>query len=367
MRKKSILGVFWIVLMISWFASVGYSHFAEAQNVTNVSGTIATNAAWIKANSPYSLTTNVLVSGGACLTIEAGTIVELNNYYMRVDGTLIIEQGVILNIKSSAEHGSIQVNGVMTARGTRANPIQINGAASGQYLSPDYSSIIFSQYSSGWNEYNSSGSIMENAIIRSTCLEVENSLRIVNVTFMDGGINILDGSPVVSNCSIFCRISISGGSPAIIGNNIVGGFVSFLSNTGGENVIVSDNVISGAQTTLGKGAAGIWFGGSQENGGHVLIQRNLITDNQEGIQIFRPNFEELRTSLTIQNNTIVNNAVGISVLSRCSPKIILNNIYGSSFNIQLSQDATDDIDAAHNWWGTTSNKAISQLIYDSKK
>jgi hypothetical protein len=366
MKKKSILSVFWIIVMISWFASVGYSHFVEAQNVTNVSGTIVTNSAWIKANSPYSLTTNVLVSGGASLTIEAGTTVELNNYYIRVDGTLIIEQGVVINIKSAVEQGSIQVNGVMTARGTRANPIQINGAASGQYLSPDYSSIVFSQSSSGWNEHSSSGSIMENAIIRSTCLEIENSLKVVNVTFMDGGINILDGSPFISNCTIACRISISGGSPVIIGNSIVGGFVSFYSNTGGEDVVISDNVISGAQTTMGKGTAGIWFGGSQENGGHVLIQRNLIIDNHEGIQIFRPNLEELKTSLTIQNNTIVNNTVAISVLSRCSPTIILNNIYNSLFNIQLSQDATNDIDAAHNWWGTTDDKSIVESIYDSK-
>jgi hypothetical protein len=366
MKKKCTLSAFWIIVLIIWFVLVGYSHFVAAQNATNVGGTVASDAAWIKANSPYNLTANVFVNSGATLTIEADTTVDLNSHYIRVDGTLIIEQGVVINIKSAAEHGSIQVNGVMTARGTRSNPIQINGAVSGQYLSPDYSSIIFSQSSSGWNENNGSGSIIENAMVYSTYLEIEDSLKIVGVTFVDGGISILDGSPVISNCSIGCRVSISGGSPVIAGNSIVGGFVSFYGKTGGENVVISDNVISGAQTTMGKGTAGIWFGGSQESGGHVLIQRNLITDNQEGIQIFRPNFEELKTSLIIQNNTIANNTVAISVLSRCSPIIIWNNIYSFSFNIQLSQDATDDIDAANNWWGTTDDNKISQSIYDSR-
>jgi hypothetical protein len=134
----------------------------------------------------------------------------------------------------------------------------------------------------------------------------------------------------------------------------------------GENVIISGNVISSAKTSMGKATAGIWFGGSQEIGGHVLIQRNLITDNQEGIQIFRPNSEELKTSLTIQNNTIVGNTMAISVLSRHSPTIMYNNIYNNSFSIQLSQDASSDIDAAYNWWGMTDAKTISQSIFDSK-
>lgn len=364
MKKKCTLSAFWIIVLTIWFVLVGYSHLVAAQNATNVSGTVASDAAWIKANSPYNLTANVLVNSGATLTIKADTTVDLNNHYIKVDGTLIIEQGVVINIKSAAEHSSIEVNGVMTARGTRSNLIQINGAVSGQYLSPDYSSITFSQSSSGSNE-SGSGSIMENVIVHSTYLEIENSLKIVSVTFVDGGINILDGSPVISNCSIGCRVSISGGSPVIAGNNIVGGFVSFYGKTGGENVVISDNVISGAQTSMGKGTGGIWFGGSQESGGHVLIQRNLITENQEGIQIFRPNLEEVKTSLTIQNNTIANNTVAISVLSRCSPIIIWNNIYSFSFNIQLSQDATENIDAAYNWWGTTDDKKISQSIYDS--
>jgi hypothetical protein len=366
MKKKLILCAFWTVLVISWFALVGYGRFGAAQSSTDVGGTIASDTAWIKANSPYNLTANILVSTGATLTIGADITLNLNNYYIRVDGALIIKPGVILNIKSVVEDGSIQVNGVMNARGTRNSPIQINGAVSGQYLSPDYSSITFSQSSVDWNEINGSGSIIENTIIHSSCLEIKNSLRVANVTFMDGGINIFDGSPFISNSSIMGRISVSGGSPIIAGNDVAGGLISLYGKSMGDTIIISDNVISSAKTSMGKSTAGIWFGGSQEIGGHVLIQRNLITDNHEGIQIFRPNSEELKTSLTIQNNTIIGNTVAISVLSRYPPTIIYNNLYNNSLSIQLSQDASSDIDAAYNWWGMTDSKTISQSIFDSK-
>lgn len=366
MKKKSALCAFWTVLVISWFALVGCGRFGAAQSSTNVGGTIASDTAWIKANSPYNLTANILVSTGATLTIEADIALNLNNHYIRVDGALIIKPGVIINIKSAVEDGSIQVNGIMNARGTRNSPIQINGAVSGQYLSPDYPSITFSQSSVDWNEINGSGSIIESTVIHSTCLNIKNSLRVANVTFVDGGINIFDGSPVISNSSITSRISISGGSPVIAGNYLTSGFISVYGKRAGENVIISDNVISSAKTSMGKGTAGIWFGGNQEIGGHVLIQRNLITGNQEGIQIFTPNSEELKTSLTIQNNTIVGNTVAISVLSCYSPTIIYNNVYNNSLSIQLSQDASNDIDAVYNWWGLTDANSISQLIFDSK-
>jgi hypothetical protein len=366
MKTKSFLCVFWIVLMISWFALVGYDRFGAAQSSKNVGGMIASDTTWIEANSPYNLTANILVSSGATLTIEADITLNLNNHYIRVDGALIIKPGVIINIESAVEDGSIQVNGIIKARGTRNNPIQINGAVSGQYLSPDYSSITFSQSSVDWNEINGSGSMIENTIIHSTYLDIRHSLRVANVTFIDGEINIFDGSPVISNSNITGRISVSGGSPIIAGNDLTGGFISLYGKSVGENVIISDNVISSAKTSMGKGTAGIWFGGSQEIGGHVLIQRNLITGNQEGIQIFRPNSEELKTSLTIQNNTIIGNTVAISVLSRCSLTIMYNNIYNNSFSIQLSQDASSDIDAAYNWWGMTDSKTISQSIFDSK-
>ena len=60
---------------------------------TQISGTgvrriLSSNATWTKANSPYNFTGNVLVDAGATLTIEPGTTVQFNGYFMNVGGTL---------------------------------------------------------------------------------------------------------------------------------------------------------------------------------------------------------------------------------------------------------------------------------------
>jgi len=364
-NKKSIFSSFWAVIIISLLALAITSHFGNAEVTLGESKIIASDTTWMKANGPYSLTENVLVNKGATLTIEADTTLNLNDYYLRVNGSLTIQLGVTINIKP-VDGGSIQVNGVLTARGTSTRPIRINGA-NGQYSSSDYSSITFTQ--SGIinsNEKNSSGSIIENTVLRSTQIEIKNSLKITNNTLLDSDLIVLNGSPVISNNLIMSRISINGGSPAISNNKIISGFISFYGQNGGENAIITDNVISSAKTGMGKNTAAIWFGGSQGLGGHVLIQRNFITNNNEGIQIFRANNEELKTSLTIQNNTIVNNTVAVSVLSLHSPTIITNNIYNNSLNIKLSEDASTDINATYNWWGTTDTQAINRTIRDFK-
>ena len=58
--------------------------------------------------------------------------------------------------------------------------------------------------------------------------------------------------------------------------------------------------------------------------------------------------------------------MAISVLSYYSPTIVNNNIYTNLLNIKLSEDASSDIDATYNWWGTTDIQAINQSIRDFK-
>ena len=56
---------------------------------TDVSGVISSNTTWTKANSPFSVTGNVLVNSGVTLTIEAGVTVNFSGaYYLQVEGTL---------------------------------------------------------------------------------------------------------------------------------------------------------------------------------------------------------------------------------------------------------------------------------------
>ncbi|MGB9960451.1 MAG: hypothetical protein ACPLKQ_08070 [Candidatus Bathyarchaeales archaeon] len=330
--------------------------FDRVNAATNVRGIINSDTTWTKSNSPYNLTGNILVDSGVTLTIEAGAVVNFNCYYMRVNGSLEIQPGVILNFKSAV---GIQVNGVMTARGTRNNPIHVNGIAYYYaWITPaSYSSIVFSQASAKWNEQTGSGCIMENVILNSTAIEIHGSPRISSNTFVNNSrITVYGGSPIISKNTINGRISINGGSPIISNNCIKHGQIFYYSDQFEDNVTVIGNVISGS-------SEGIWFlGGSV--GGHALIERNLIANNDVGIRIFNPNTDDLKTLLTIRKNTIVNNTVGIQLENRYSPTIINNNIYNNSANIKLSGSASKDINVTYNWWGTTETQSISQSIID---
>lgn len=133
------------------------------QAVTNVNGIITSDITWTKANSPYNLTGNVAIDKGVTLTIELRVAVNLNNYYIRVNGTL-------------------------TARGSSNDKIYFNGGE-----------IVFTPSSTGWNEQTEVGSIIENAIINAT-------------------LQLGTTSPMVNNNTIMKSIYVGGGSPIISKN-----------------------------------------------------------------------------------------------------------------------------------------------------
>lgn len=105
--------------------------FGSAQSGgTNVSYIIGSDTAWTQSGSPYNFVGNVLVDSGVTLTIGSGTIVNFNSYYLRVNGSLVIQPGAIINLGLIGD--GIDVYGILSATGTSANPIYINGAIQGQ-------------------------------------------------------------------------------------------------------------------------------------------------------------------------------------------------------------------------------------------
>ncbi len=364
-----------------------FANFGVVYAATDISGIIGSDTTWTRASSPYSLTGNMLVNNGVTLTVGAGVTVNLNDYY-------------------------IMVNGTLRAQGSGADKIQFNGGE-----------ITFTEHSSDWNEQTGSGCIIENANLDSTYVGIgsvstkitNNSISTIrvayqtimehntihdNVTFYSGASgtlshNIISGrleitssSPMVSNNTISGEVYVSGGSPTISHNTISGeidvsgGSISsdfpVVSNnhiTGGDTgiscngyALISDNNISGC--TSGIQLYPIQVLGGTSNA-YPLIERNLITYNTYGIKITLSSRSEPGTlAPTIQNNTIAHNAVGIYVYIGNydgTPTIIYNNIHDNSdYNIQLGEDTENDIDATYNWWGTTDVSAINQSIYDYK-
>lgn len=320
MKKQAFALILFLALLIS--TVVGIMHCGTVQAVTNVNGIISSDTIWTKANSPYSLTGPVGVADGVNLTIEAGVTVNLNSYY-------------------------IQVNGTLSATGSSADKIYINDGSDGVdgrgY--PIYP-ITFTPFSTDWNEQNETGCIIENAVLSSTSVFISASPKIYLNSFTDSfiwvssswsgsGAEAFDASPIISNNTL----NGSGGSYGI------GTFYS--------DALIVNNNISGY-------SAGI----DMRSDTSTIVEGNLIVDNVQGIQLV---VHQGPVSPTIRNNTITDNSNGISLLRQftapTSPLILYNNIYANT-NYNINSNVPDDINATFNWWGTTDTEAINQTIHD---
>ena len=161
-RKNSPAAIFLILFgvlsVVSFMVGV---QFGTAQNSTNVTGIISSDTTWTKTNSPYTLTGPIRVNNGVTLTVEAGATVNLNNYYIQVDGTLV-------------------------ARGSSNDKIHVTDG-----------SISFTAVSNSWNEQTGSGSIIEYSVLSNASVSISNV------------------SPKINRNSIY-GVTINGGSPAVL-------------------------------------------------------------------------------------------------------------------------------------------------------
>lgn len=95
-----------------------------------------------------------------------------------------------------------------------------------------------------------------------------------------------------------------------------------------------------------------------------MIERNLVNNSFAGILLSDNKNVIINKLITIKENTIINNEIGISITDKFSPNIINNNIYENNESIKLSLFASRDVNATNNWWGTTDKTVIDQKIYD---
>jgi parallel beta-helix repeat protein len=314
-RKKLLMSAFLTAIIISGLILVNTVHIGTVHASTNVSGIISSDTTWTQIGSPYNLTGNVLINNGVTLTIQLGVTVNLNSYYITVNGTL-------------------------QAIGNSSNPITFSG---GQ--------IIFTQYSANWTESTGTGCIMQNATI-SSAITLGYSTKI-NYDTVYGA--IADSSSMSSTTGVQSIISNS---------TILGGIQVYGNETISNNVIlnqgispwgtatVSDNIISGC-------TAGI------TTYDYPILIGNLIVNNTIGVEI--NNFGSPQCPI-IQNNTISNNTNGIGFPqywsgTPFSPSIFYNNIYANT-NYNIVSAVPNNINATLNWWGTTDQQAINQTIYD---
>jgi hypothetical protein len=237
----------------------------------------------------------------------------------------------------------IQVNGTLVARGSSTDQIYFNGGI-----------IRFTESSSDWNEQSGSGCIIENADLSSTRVDIGNSPKINNNSIYEinidgsptisentifGGVSIsgspailhnsitnstpfsvsvIVGSPTISYNTINCRIWVSDGTPTIsyntvndgihvdsrgnvtsILNNIITSTIFSLIHISGVPAVISNNTLTGTDTVN----RGIYLSGPY----NFSISDNIISNCSASITANNP------CSLTIERNLISNNVDGISV------------------------------------------------------
>jgi hypothetical protein len=373
MGKRSALLLI-AILTVSSLIVVDWIPLGLAQSGTDESGILISDTTWTRSNSPYTLSSNVLVPNGVTLTIEAGVTINLRGFYVYVNGTLV-------------------------AKGSDTNPISFIGGVYG------VGSIIFTQYSTSWSSQSNSGSILE--YVSAAVNITRSSPRITNchlgLTNIDGGssiisnndafeIDVFDGSPTISNNNFnvplenndLGQINVYGGSP-IIQNNFINGTTAYMNNGDSRHPMleqyfmpsfgilvdgVSANVQVTSNTITYHGTAGI-----NVMAGNVTLSNNLISYNQVGIsdQTFMPAQTIQNANLAIRDNTIIYNTFsGISnTYASIRLQITYNNIYSNGqYNIYLGSSLSgnslnsNDVDAPNNWWGTSDEQAIKQTFYD---
>ena len=307
-----------------------------AQIGTNVSGTISSDTTWASANSPYTLTSPVIVNYGATLTVQPGVTVNLNRY-------------------------NLQINGILQSQGSNNNNIIFDSSGG---------NVVLTASSSSWNEQANTGCIIENSMFNNASVSVssaapkidnntinnlgsengaiymESSAPIISDNNINGDLQCLDdSSPTITNNFIHGGINGAGfdlSAPLIINNTIEGGTGQMVPGTGiyddGSNYYIANNTIFGCAT------------GISVNDGIATIVGNLILNNTHGILLGGG-------VSTILHNTICNNTVGLGGSENAGS--VANNNLVNNLEYTLIGNLT------FNWWGTTNQQTIAQTLPSS--
>lgn len=94
---------------------------------------------------------------------------------------------------------------------------------------------------------------------------------------------------------------------------------------------------------------------------NIEIARNRIHHNSHGIR-----YEERRGTGSVHHNEIVDNEIGIFVVTRSDDRTLFrdNNIVSRQYNVKLGLDQPGDVTLPSNWWGTSEAAAIRATLYD---
>jgi parallel beta-helix repeat protein len=171
-------------------------------------------------------------------------------------------------------------------------------------------------------------------------IEIEHGLVIISNNTITGNIKVSleNGDQAIIFDNQIEGSIVASGSPIIVQNNTVQG-ISF----GGSQIIVSDNLV-----VNGSGIDVV-------SEGSVVIERNLIRNNHQGIRCNSG-------GVTIRNNTLKDNRIALYVSTPDCIEFIYNNILNCSDSIVLT--TASNFEAANNYWMPNDKVSIDNSIHD---
>lgn len=278
-----------------------------AQSATN----ITSNTTWVKAFSPYRVTTNIVVDQGATLTIEAGVTVKFDpGTALYVDGTLAvlgtISQPVILTSAFSS-YGSATVY-----FGKNSVNNQIRFCSVGNISVGTSAQLTLANSNLGGIDSVGTGTVGMHAC---NCTQIQNAGTFyASQSVISGGLVLRGGTAVIGNCTI------------------------------NGDQINSNPVINAAYSSVATNA-------------NAVLTNCVIVGNR---------------GIGIQNYTSSNYSGGIWSLSGGSPYLSIanSNIYGNGVGTDYSYTKVNiasgvALNAQGNWWNTTSSAVIMSLVAGS--
>ncbi|NLF87764.1 hypothetical protein GX563_02960 [Candidatus Bathyarchaeota archaeon] len=381
--------VFIMILIVS-------SSLAMVKNVNaegSFHGVITQSATWTKANNPYTLDGPTSIASGVTITVEPGVTVNLNGYYLQVNGSLIV--------RGTANEKIYFTNGRIIY--TSASP----GGTVFEYTVTDelHTATTLTITKNTFNKLAAGGSstVTDNLIAN---LGAEDSATITKNQITKSC--DASGSAKITQNNIQTRVVFRGGSTTIISNNQISDGVHC--DSGGGTVIITDNqitntnkypiiFITAAEATVSNNKiigqntpdSGIRVMGSYHSskqsrvtitgnqisgcktgvefsGGWGTIKQNVIINNNLGMSISVSSSFSIPASGTnvgtVEQNTIAKNGVGLQYSPEQLAVTIQNNNLQDNSNYNFKITGTGDVSIPNNYWGSTSTDEIKQKIYD---
>ena len=286
-------------------------------SATNVCGPINANTTWSFINSPYIITCDVVIMGGATLTIDPGVIVQFGPN-MRLKA----QNGTISAIGTSGSH--VTFTSISDPPGTGIELDFPNGG-NGVFTYCDFSNLNTAIQNNCCNNSGPPGAI--NNCTFTGCTFGMSAYhgavhgQVNNSTFSNNvyGLNFLAYRDFTG-----CTFSNNGTTGADVGGQCTFTLCSFLGNP------------TGITSQTGQG---------------TIVDRCTISNNVVGI----------RGCDVIRRCTISNNVKGIQVNG--APLIECCDIVGNStYSAEMLSSQT--VNAPNNWWGTTVATTIDASIRD---